>query len=94
MGETRLAVVRSFLNGRLELGANGMLARGYTGQTTETFAPNWVIRTSAVLRRGRDRHCQRLRLRDHGAKRRHTHGFVGGRVHLLAVQSGKVRAAH
>jgi hypothetical protein len=39
--ETRLAVVRPFMNGRLELGANGMMARGYTGQTTETFAPNW-----------------------------------------------------
>jgi len=43
VGETRLAVVRSLLNGRLELGANGMLARGYTGQTTETLAPDWVI---------------------------------------------------
>jgi len=39
VGETRLAVVRPFLNGRLELGANGMLARGYTGQTTESFSP-------------------------------------------------------
>jgi hypothetical protein len=41
VGETRLAVVRAFLDGRLELGANGMLSRGYTGQTTETFAPGW-----------------------------------------------------
>ena len=39
VGETRLAVVRTLLNGRLEVGANGMLARGYTGQTTETIAP-------------------------------------------------------
>jgi hypothetical protein len=39
VSETRLALVRRFLNGRLELGANGMLARGYTGQTTETIAP-------------------------------------------------------
>jgi hypothetical protein len=39
VGETRLAVVRTFLGGRLEVGANGMLARGYTGQTTETIAP-------------------------------------------------------
>lgn len=38
VGETRLAVVRSFLNGRVEVGANGMIARGYTGQTTETIA--------------------------------------------------------
>jgi hypothetical protein len=43
VGETRLAVVRPFLDGRLELGANGMLARGYTGQTTETFNPGWMI---------------------------------------------------
>jgi hypothetical protein len=40
-----MAVVRPFLNGRLELGADGMLARGYTGQTTETFAPGWVMGT-------------------------------------------------
>jgi len=39
VGETRLALVRTFIDGRLELGANGMLARGYTGQTTETIAP-------------------------------------------------------
>jgi hypothetical protein len=45
VGETRLAVVRAFLNGRLELGANGMLARGYTGQTTETFNPGWHLGT-------------------------------------------------
>jgi hypothetical protein len=45
VGETRMAMVRSFLNGRFELGANGMLARGYTGQTTETIAPGWVMGT-------------------------------------------------
>jgi hypothetical protein len=39
VGETRLALVRTFMNGRIEVGANGMLARGYTGQTTETIAP-------------------------------------------------------
>jgi len=39
VGETRLALVRTFLDGRLEMGADGMLARGYTGQTTETIAP-------------------------------------------------------
>ena len=42
VGETRLALVRSFLNGRLELGANGEITRGYTGQTTETMAPSWM----------------------------------------------------
>ena len=46
VSETRMAMVRSFLSGRLELGANGELARGYTGQTTETFAPNWVMGTA------------------------------------------------
>ena len=45
VGETRLAMVRPFLNGRLELAANGMLARGYTGQTTETFDPTWQVGT-------------------------------------------------
>jgi hypothetical protein len=40
--EFRLAVVRPVMGGRMEVGANGMLARGYTGQTTETFAPNWL----------------------------------------------------
>jgi len=39
VGETRLALVRTFLDGRLEVGSNAMLARGYTGQTTETIAP-------------------------------------------------------
>ena len=43
VGETRMAVVRPLLNGRLELGVNGMLARGYTGQTTETFNPTWHV---------------------------------------------------
>lgn len=43
VGETRLTVVRSFLGRQLELGANGMLARGYTGQTTETFDPGWKL---------------------------------------------------
>jgi hypothetical protein len=28
-------------DGRLQLGLDGMIARGYTGQTTETFAPGW-----------------------------------------------------
>lgn len=49
VGETRLAIVRPFLNGRLELGTDGMLARGYTGQTTETFDPAWSIATSSTL---------------------------------------------
>jgi hypothetical protein len=43
VGEVRMAVVREFLEGRLELGANGLVARGYTGQTTETLAPGWTL---------------------------------------------------
>jgi hypothetical protein len=36
--EFRGAVVRPFLNGRLNAGVNFLLARGFTGQTTETLA--------------------------------------------------------
>lgn len=43
VGEVRIAVVRPFLDGRLEIGTDGMVARGYTGQTTETLAPNWTL---------------------------------------------------
>ncbi len=48
IGETRLALVRTFLDGRLEAGMNGLIARGYTGQTTETFDPGWSVATSAT----------------------------------------------
>ena len=48
VGETRIALVRSFLDGRLTLGADGLISRGYTGQTTETFDPNWSVATSAT----------------------------------------------
>jgi hypothetical protein len=48
VGETRIALVRSFLNERLELGLDGLIARGYTGQTTETFDPQWSVTTSAT----------------------------------------------
>lgn len=40
--EFRLAVVRPFLEGRINIGVNMMIARGYTGQTTETFATNYA----------------------------------------------------
>lgn len=46
VGETRLALVRPFLANRIELGANGEIARGYTGQTTETFDPAWTLAAS------------------------------------------------
>jgi|GEM_PF-7045049 len=35
--------MRPFRNDRLELGINSEIARGYTGQTTETMAPNWTL---------------------------------------------------
>jgi len=43
VGETRLALMRPFLDGRLQLGAESEIARGYTGQTTETMAPGWTL---------------------------------------------------
>jgi len=36
--EFRLAVARPFLNGKINVGVNMMIARGYTGQTVENFA--------------------------------------------------------
>ena len=39
--EFRLAVVRPFLAGRINVGVNMMIARGYTGQTTENFATDY-----------------------------------------------------
>jgi len=36
--EFRLALSRPFLNGRINLGLNMAIARGFTGQTTENFA--------------------------------------------------------
>jgi hypothetical protein len=38
--EFRGAVVRPFMNGRVNAGVNFLIARGYTGQTTETFVPS------------------------------------------------------
>jgi len=35
--EFRAAIVRPFLNGRMDAGVNMLIARGYTGQTTENF---------------------------------------------------------
>jgi hypothetical protein len=39
--EFRLALARPFLEGRIMVGLNMMIARGYTGQTTENFATNY-----------------------------------------------------
>lgn len=36
--EFRLSVARQFRNGKMNLGINLMIARGYTGQTVENFA--------------------------------------------------------
>lgn len=38
--EFRGALVRPFLNGRLDVGVNVLFASGYTGQTTENFYPS------------------------------------------------------
>jgi hypothetical protein len=38
--EFRGAVVRPFLNGRLDAGVNFLIASGFTGQTTENFFPS------------------------------------------------------
>jgi hypothetical protein len=38
--EFRGAVVRPFLNGRMDVGVNFLIASGYTGQTTENFYPS------------------------------------------------------
>jgi hypothetical protein len=40
--EFRLAVVRPFLDGKINVGVNMMIASGYTGQTTENFATNYA----------------------------------------------------
>jgi hypothetical protein len=39
--EFRLALARPFLNGKINVGVNMMIARGYTGQTTENFATDY-----------------------------------------------------
>ncbi len=41
VGETRVAVLRAFMSEHLQLGLDGTVARGYTGQTTAAFAPGW-----------------------------------------------------
>jgi len=48
LGETRIALVRSFMDGRLALGVDGLIVRGYTGQTTETFDPDWSVANHAT----------------------------------------------
>src|SRR5579862_8185849 len=42
VNEFRGALIRSFLDGRLDAGVNFMIARGYTGQTTENFYPSTI----------------------------------------------------
>jgi hypothetical protein len=39
--EFRLALARPFRNGKINVGVNMMIARGYTGQTTENFATDY-----------------------------------------------------
>lgn len=40
--EFRGALVRPFLNGRMDGGVNFLIASGYTGQTTQNFFPSDV----------------------------------------------------
>jgi hypothetical protein len=40
--EFRGALVRPFLNGRMNAGVNFLIASGYTGQTTENFSPSSI----------------------------------------------------
>ena len=46
--EFRGALVRPFLNGRLDAGVNFLIGRGYTGQTTENFTPSPVQQVVGV----------------------------------------------
>jgi hypothetical protein len=39
--EFRLALARPFLEGKINIGVNMMIATGYTGQTTENFATDY-----------------------------------------------------
>ena len=49
--EFRLALASSFLEGKINVGLNMMIASGYTGQTTENFATNYATRVSWALSR-------------------------------------------
>jgi hypothetical protein len=46
--EFRAAVVRPFLNDRLDVGVNMLVARGYTGQTIENFYPSNIAEPVGV----------------------------------------------
>jgi hypothetical protein len=46
--EFRAAVVRPFLNGRIDAGVNMLIAGGFTGQTTENFYPNLVVQGTVI----------------------------------------------
>jgi hypothetical protein len=46
--EFRGAVVRPFLNGRMNVGVNFLIASGYSGQTTENFYPSDIQEVAGV----------------------------------------------
>jgi hypothetical protein len=48
--EFRGAVMRPFLNGRMNVGVNFLIAGGYSGQTTENFYPSNVQECGYLLR--------------------------------------------
>ena len=87
-----MAVVRPFLDGRLELGADGMVARGYTGQTTETLAPTWTFGQTPYVRAGIWFQQETTTTLTAGTQRngsRNPHGVVGRRIGLLAIWNRK-----
>ena len=46
--EFRGAVVRPFLNGRMNVGVNFLIASGYSGQTSENFYPSDIQEVAGV----------------------------------------------
>jgi hypothetical protein len=46
--EFRATVIRPFMNGRLTVGVNLLVASGHTGQTLETFAPSDISEVAGV----------------------------------------------
>jgi hypothetical protein len=46
--EVRGAVVRPFLNGRMDAGVNFLIASGYSGRTTEDFYPSEIQQVVGV----------------------------------------------
>ena len=76
--EFRLAVVRPLLAGKINVGVNMMIARGYTGQTTENFATDYKAGYVGPFTGSRQPNCR---------GRWSAHTFVREREHHLQVWS-------